>query len=860
MKNKPLLFALILYCLGIFLSYQLDIHWLNIPKGSLVTGGIIGIFLFLSIFRLKAYIRWQKSKNFRWISKAVASFFGIFIFIFGFSYIGQFNPKLLKNDPKHLLYYLQERLPCTITGTIYLPKERLNNRERIYIELETLKIKAHSQSLPVKGRVRINIYNINGINNSINKELEYMDRVCIVTKLRTIKGFRNDKNFNYQRHLYRQGIYATGSVGKTDQIKKLPNNRRSQGFIGKIFQLRSNAAILADIYIKNKEAASLFKALIIGDRGTISNETNAILKRTGTTHLLAVSGLHLGLVLIFFIMLFKMLKKVIPALWIAKISYIAPYSRLTSIISIFPLCFYAALTGMRVSTLRALIMACLYLVAFFFDRLEDLYSTLAWAALIILIWNPSSMFALDFQLTFIASLGVIYYINHRPKILIKHTLFRKISDLFFISAVVFLLTSPLSVLYFHYLSPGGILFTPGAILFLTLILPIGLVGTILIPTNQALSRIFIHLTGLVIQILINFLKFLANLPIASLSLPSPPLIIVVFFYLSIFFIALCITNRRYGLYLKIALPLVILCFCIIISGYSGFRFSGHTDKLKVTFMDVGKGDAALVRLPTKEYILIDGGGINDQAFDIGENITTPYLWSKGIRKIKAVVISHPHPDHIKGLYAIIRNFYIEEIWIGPGSFKDKRYKELSLLASEKGIKERILHSGDRIKITPVFEIICLHPPDYEKIMGPRGKNSRINNNSLVLKIIYDKISILFTGDIEIEAEEYMVQNIKQLELASNILKSPHHGSKYSNSLPFLKTISPEITIISSRQISWFPLPSPDIIRRLESLQSIIYQTEKDGAVTIETDGKTYIVSTWEEYQSILPIKRWLKIW
>jgi competence protein ComEC len=155
--------------------------------------------------------------------------------------------------------------------------------------------------------------------------------------------------------------------------------------------------------------------------------------------------------------------------------------------------------------------------------------------------------------------------------------------------------------------------------------------------------------------------------------------------------------------------------------------------MEVTFMDMGKGDAALIRCPFNQNILIDGGGTYGRSFDMGEMVLTPYLWSKGVRKIRAVAISHPHPDNIYSLFAILRNFPVEEVCLANPIIKDKRFEELSDAIEENGIKERVLHPEDKITIGPSIEVICLHPPSSKVITSPRGENSLINNHSIVLK-------------------------------------------------------------------------------------------------------------------------------
>ncbi|MGA1791811.1 MAG: DNA internalization-related competence protein ComEC/Rec2, partial [bacterium] len=755
--------------------------------------------------------------------------------------------------------FLKDRLPCTITGRIYRPRIDFMNKERIYVAVESIRPDVSGNSMPVTGRVIINIYDL-------ETNLAYGARIRVKTKLRSPAGFRNDPTFDYKKYLQRQGIYAVGSVSKKERIERLDREKSERDPFGKIFRLREKAGHLATDTIEKEEAAALFSALILGDRGRIDNETRKAFQHTGTAHLLAVSGLHLGFVLLFWIIFIRSLKRIIPVSWMKGISHIAPYTRTMSLFALFPLFFYTLLTGTRLSTLRAFVMIALYLVAFFFDRLKDYYTTLVWAALIILIWKPLSLFAIDFQFTFTATWGVIFYLQHRPALFTHNPGMRKGMDLLLISLTAVLVTAPLSILYFHYLSPAGILITPVMIPFLSIIIPAGLIATILMPISQWLSRILMLCCGSGMYILIKGLRFLGSLPWLFFPIPSPPLRAIWFFYISLGLLAWGLSGNKSRLVRYIGIFFIVLTSVIILYGSTLYRgmprakdIYGTEDiyryGMEVTFMDVGKGDAALIRLPTGQDIILDGGGTYDRAFDIGEMVLTPYLWSKGVRKIRAVALSHPHPDHLNGLFAILREFPVAEVWVTPQTSKDKRYQEFSELIREKGIPERVLQAGDQIRLGPGLNIYCLHPHESSNIYSPRGENSWVNNHSMVLRIVYDEVSILFTGDIEKEAERHLVKKLRPSDLSSTILKAPHHGSKNSGSSSFLNAVRPEITVISTRKQSWYPMPAPSTMKRLEALPTRIYRTDLEGAVTITTNGKSYQISTWADERQKSLLKR-----
>jgi len=687
----------------------------------------------------------------------------------------------------------------------------------------------------------------------MHTDFDYGDRITASTNLRRPVGFRNENTYNYRRHLDRQGIYATGSISGEERIGMTSSHR---GVIGGIIRLRKEASRLAGAAINDEEAASVFKALILGERRDISLPVTRAFQRTGTMHLLAVSGLHLGFVLLFCLVLIRLGKRAMPAAWFAAISRIAPYSRLMSLLAILPLSFYTLLTGMRVSTIRALIMISLYLGAYFFDRLQDYFTTLAWAALVILIWRPLSLFEIDFQFTFLATLGVIAAIRFRPPLFAEHPWIQKGFDLCFVSVAAVVITAPLCAMYFHYLSPGGILITPLILPLLSIIVPAGLIATLCIPVHHSLARPLMAVCGFGIRMLLKGLSYLGSRPWAFLPVSSPPLWGIILFYLAMCLAVWGYVRRRSrpALFLGISLLVLVSLFpvkaILLPSAPPG-------DVIEVTFMDVGKGDAALIRCPMGQDIILDGGGTYDRSFDFGELILTPYLWSKGVKRIRAVAVSHPHPDHLYGLFAVLRNFPVEEVWIADAMRSDERYRELAALMAAQGTRERVLKPGDRMAIPPAVEILCLHPPDTEAIVSPRGENSRINNLSLVLRVTFQDVSLLFTGDIEKEAERSLVDRLLEGGLASTVLKAPHHGSKHSCTLPFLRAVAPEITILSTRQNSWYPLPAPSTIERLQSLPTRIYRTDLDGAITMQTDGTTCRVTTWKESQRQAPLLEFL---
>jgi len=255
--------------------------------------------------------------------------------------------------------------------------------------------------------------------------------------------------------------------------------------------------------------------------------------------------------------------------------------------------------------------------------------------------------------------------------------------------------------------------------------------------------------------------------------------------------------------------------------------------MEVTFLDVGKGDACLIRTPQGKHLLIDGGGTYNNEFDIGRSVVAPYLWAKGIKKLDLVALSHPHPDHINGLLFILKTFPVAQIWKTKDKSGSPGYLAFEKIIREKKMAVQHMVKGDQTTFDDI-RIEVLAPEGQPPSTGSKKSYRKENNRSLVLKLTCRQVSFLFTGDIEREAEKDLLPLGKDLE--STILKVPHHGSRGSSSALFLKQVSPRIAIFSARNYGHQLFPHPQTLARYQKLPCRIYRTDRDGAITVTTDG------------------------
>ena len=282
----------------------------------------------------------------------------------------------------------------------------------------------------------------------------------------------------------------------------------------------------------------------------------------------------------------------------------------------------------------------------------------------------------------------------------------------------------------------------------------------------------------------------------------------------------------------------IIIVNIIISTVS-YLIIGINKGIEVYFIDVGQGDSTLIITKNNKNILIDGGGNeslykntgNNEEDYIGKNILYPYLINIGVKSLDYMIISHFDSDHCGGLFYIMQNMKIKNIIIGKQFEQSENYEKFKRIAKSTNVNIRIFQSGDRINIDNIFfETLW---PDENSVIS----ENNINNNSLVLKMMYGKISILFTGDIENMAEQRIISKYKNNALNSTILKVPHHGSKTSSSEMFLKKVNPKYAIIGVGINNKFGHPSQYVIETLNKMNVEIYRTDLMGEIIIKSDGK-----------------------
>jgi competence protein ComEC len=354
-----------------------------------------------------------------------------------------------------------------------------------------------------------------------------------------------------------------------------------------------------------------------------------------------------------------------------------------------------------------------------------------------------------------------------------------------------------------------------------------------------------------VQISVNIINKLAAPSWSSFNCITPNIIEITLFYLFIFLVIQFIEARkkrktkkgfspRRFLILKYLLITTVVFFAADII-YLSFRDKLSPD-LKITVIDVGQGNSTLVRFPGGKNMLIDGGGFSDSSFDTGKSVLAPFLYHERISNVDTVVLSHPHPDHLLGLIYIMNNFNVRQAWRSNLPIDLEDYPGWKKAIKRNNINVSLVSNKFPEKIFNGVRVNVLWPSNYSIYEMNNLSYDEVNDTSLVLKITFGKVSFLIPGDISADVEKQLIES--KIDLRSDVLVAPHHGSGYSSSAEFIKAVACRYAIVSAGKANVFRHPHPSTLQRYNDAGVSIFRTDRDGAVTLTTDGNNLRINTF----------------
>ena len=739
-----------------------------------------------------------------------------------------------------------------------------DTRQRLDIETEW--VESGGQEVAIHSGVRVSFYGKaaryeDGETSHLNSmpSFRYGERLRFSAKLNAPHNYRNPGAFDYQGYLAEKGIVALASTDAT-RVEVQP------GFAGsraELWRTRIHRSIIEKAHaIWPPRQAALMDAMVIGEDAFLNRHTRMDFQRSGTYHVLVVSGMNVTILALF---LFYSLR------WLRMNDLVA------AAVTVGLVAGYALITDVGPPVWRATLMLTVYLGARLLYREKSMLNAIGAAALSLMVVNPLVLFGASFQLTFlcvwlVAAVGVPilertiqpfsrglrylsapgYDFSLPPKVVQFRLDLRMVAarlerffggkspspaisliarvllagcELIVISAVMQIgLALPMAY-YFHRATfmamPANLLVVP----LTELLMPTAALAVGLSYISVSLAKVPAWIAGLAVEGIAGTVRWLGGLQLADARVPTPRFALILGTAIALALAMILVRRRPLAAAVGIfALALSAFWICVVAP-----RPEVQPDVLEVTAIDVGQGDSLLLVFPDGRTMLVDAGGLPHWAhseLDIGEDVVSPYLWSRGFRRLDVLVLTHAHADHMGGMPAVLASFHPRELWIGVDS-PDPELQPLLQKARDFGVKVIPHKAGDTLEFGGATARI-LAPADIEVHPGRR------NDESLVMKLTYGNTAALLEGDAEKVSELEIAKEQPQADL----LKVGHHGSNTSTVPQFLTAVHPQFAVISVGLRNGYGHPRPEVLARLETAHVTTGRTDLDGAVTFYLDGRT----------------------
>jgi competence protein ComEC len=725
----------------------------------------------------------------------------------------------------------------TVIGKIYKIEDK-ENTVALYIK--------HSHT-----KYYDNISNLNFIvyekkNNDLNtSNILYSigNTISVTGEISYFLTDRNPGNFN-QYHYYKTKKIDAAIFPEKIQIQNYHKNL----FLNTLNSFRNSSLKNIDSFLSSRNSG-LLKGIILGDKSNIEDNTKDLYKINGISHILAISGLHLSFI------------------GLGLYGFLRKFSKsflLCGSISIIFMLTYIAIIGLSISSLRALSMFIFHIIGDITGRKVHTCTSITTSIVILLLWQPLSLLNSSFYLSYGAVITIIYLIplfskitnlfrNNIPNILL--TTYRSLITCFLIQ--ILMLPIVLSIFYTYSLT--SFLLNLIIIPLMPLLLLFGILGIVFSFYIPIVSKLFFFICNILLNLFNILCKLNLKLPFSQIVSGKPNIIQIVIFILLMMASLLLfqkikkldmeenlITKAQISNLKNMKRKNLIFFFYGLIIAFLGifiisFPFSKYTKELRITFLDVDQGDCIVINTPTHHTFLIDGGSSGVK--NVGKYRIEPFLLSKGINEIDYVFLTHGDIDHLNGIEEFLsqkdNQIKIKNIVLAPELFHDKNLEKISYLGRKKKIPILEMDCLDNI-LDKEVSITSVYPNKETDTNVKIG-----NESSLVLYLKYKDFDGLFTGDIGKEVEPNVVSELKKEYPKNNldILKLAHHGSKNSSSKEFLMVTKPSYSIVSAGIDNMYGHPSKETINRVKLINSKIFSTIENGAITIETNGKNIKIST-----------------
>lgn len=794
MKNYPFVVCSISFMVGILINDFAEINSVYLL-----------VLLLLSILLLLISIQFKETQ-----------FRGLFIialnllFLVLGSYIHQHqieNKKYLSTELK----MIEDIIVIGSVTSVDLPKENVLTFE---VRSDSIRIGSVYQIEQVNLLCRLKDDDF-GLKKLFNKLLPG-NEVRIEGTFQRGREDRNPGEFNYHNYLHTKGI--SGLLYTDDDYKVKIINWNYELVPAAIFKIRKFIeSQISSMY--NKQSSGLLRGLLLADRSGIDYETKTEFVNSGVMHILAVSGLHVGYIILIFIFAF------------------GRFNVLTkSILTILGLIFFLFLTGTTSSVFRAVVMAAVVIIAYISNRSTSIYNSLAAAAFVVLIFNPGELFNPGFQLSFLAvlSIAVIYPIIQKYVTALKIKS-KALSYVLLFMAVSFsaqIGTLPLTMIYFGKLSIVSLFTNLFVIPLVGVIVGISIFTLFIGILIPSVAAIFASANDFLINILFKTISYAGSDEYSFVYIRNFSAFDSIIFYAAIIFILVGIYKFR-NLRAKVIFIILIIANSVLLSSVDNKKLLDD-GKLSLMLLDVNRGNASLIKFPNGQIALINGGNASFY-FDNGERIIKPLLTNLGIEKVDYAFISEMKIESFGGLISLIKNGSVEKVFkpeIDSHSFLDLSFKEFLLQnkISQKYFYNTALQIGDA-------KIFFLNT-DRTHV------NSIKDDSPILMKIVYGNTSLLFTNYVNPSFGADFSNRFQKL-LNSDVLIVSNAGGRNKISTKLLELVSPKIILISSSNQNKFDNSTSVNTSNLKKQQQNVFSTSEEGAVLLQSDGQIIKRIKWK---------------
>ncbi len=647
--------------------------------------------------------------------------------------------------------------------------------EYFKLQLSDVSIISDNGARSYKKKILVNVYS-----DIADYRTVLWDRVYITGEVSIPKERSNPGTFDYRRYLKSIGIRCIITAENIENVKKA-------GGIAAL--LKSAKCRTADIFESALgDDSAVVMGLLFGETSGIDDDIIETFRRGGTAHVLAVSGLHLGL-LYSFLCRFKRKKRSIPA----------------DIAIVLALSAYTALAGFTASVVRACLMIFIHIAGNHLNRRYDLISSTCVSMIIILAVNPMQIYSAGFQMSFLAviTLGIMIPLIQK-----------KIKGILLPMIAVQTGMVPYTMYVFNYVSLTSVISNIPVYFIAAAMIPAG-ISVIAFCWLPVIAKPAAMITGLFVKLLLWCNDFTYMGGVFTFDVASPSVIFLAVYYIFIFYMCseagqIALIRRNYK---KIA---AVFAAAVICGAGCSVYLSDGFEKTDMVFVDVGQGDCLHIKAGGKN-LLIDGGGSFN--YNVGKSTLKPYLLKNGVTKIDMAIATHLHTDHYQGLKELSQTYRIKKL----GVYEANSVNENHLKKEFKTNEILYLAAGDVINMSRNVSVEVLSP-DRGNPLDEKDENK----NSLVLRVNVKGSSVLMTGDIDEKGEKTLIADT---DIKADILKIAHHGSRYSSCEKFIAVAAPKIAVIQVGK-NTYGHPSEEVIKRLEEHKITVLRNDEQGAVGI----------------------------